>query len=126
MKRTAICLVVLCAFALVSAMGAQAPADASKVAGSWEMTSEGPQGMVTQTLTIEQDGSKIKGTIKGQRGETPFEGAIDGNKISFTVKRQTPNGDITIEYSGTVDGDSIKGTVKSPRGERPWNAKRSK
>ncbi|HXN24415.1 MAG TPA: hypothetical protein VOA41_16875 [Candidatus Dormibacteraeota bacterium] len=126
MKRTAICLAPLFAFALVSVMGAQRAADTSKVAGSWEMTSEGPQGTVAQTITIEQDGSKIKGTIKGARGEAPFDGAIDGNKISFTVKRQTPNGEITIEYSGTVEDDSIKGTMKTPRGERPWTAKRSK
>lgn len=90
------------------------------------MTSEGPQGTMTQTLTIQQDGSKIKGTIKGQRGEAPLEGTVEGTKINFTVKRQTPNGEITIDYSGTLDGDSIKGTVKGPFGERPFTAKRPK
>jgi hypothetical protein len=126
MKRTAICLAALCAFALMLAIGARAAADAAKVAGAWELTWEGGQGTVTQTMTIEQDGSKIKGTLKGERGEAPFEGSLDTNKISFTAKRQTPNGEITIEYTGTVDGDSMKGTMKSPRGERPWTAKRSK
>jgi hypothetical protein len=90
------------------------------------MTSEGPQGTMTQTLTIEQDGSKIKGTIKGQRGDLPFEGTTEGNKVNFTAKRNTPNGELVIEYSGTVNGDSIKGTMKTPRGERPFTAKRSK
>lgn len=126
MKRMAICFAVLCAFALVSATRAQTTADVADVAGSWEMTSEGPQGSMTQTLTIQQDGSKIKGTIKGERGEAPFEGTAEGNKLHFTVKRDTPRGEMVLEYSGTVSGDSIKGTVKTPRGERPWTAKRSK
>ena len=126
MKRIAICLVALCAFALAYATRAQTTPDAPDVAGTWEMSSQGPQGTMNQTLTIQQDGTKIKGTIKGQRGEAPFEGTVEGNKLNFTVKRDTPNGELTLEYSGTVEGDSIKGTVKTPRGERSWTAKRSK
>lgn len=126
-KRMAICFAVLCAFALVSGTRAQTSADVTNIAGTWEMTAEGPQGnTMTQTLTIEQDGSKIKGTIKAQRGELPFEGTVEGNKLNFTAKRSTPRGEMVMEYSGTVDGDSIKGTMKTPRGERPFTAKRSK
>src|SRR5271169_5485577 len=83
-----------------------APANA---AGTWEMSMESPRGTNTQTATIQQDGAAVKGTLKGQRGETPFEGSVTGNKISFTVKRETPNGTFTIEYSGTIDGDSMTG-----------------
>lgn len=125
MKPTTIPLIIICAFALAG-LANYAAADTAKVAGNWEMVSEGPQGTMTQTLTIEQESSKIKGTIKGQRGDAPFEGTVDENKISFTVKRQTPNGEMTIEYSGTIDGDAIKGTAKTPRGERAWSAKRVK
>lgn len=126
MKRIAICFAALCAFALAYATRARTAPDAPDVAGTWEMTAEGPQGTISQTLTIQQDGTKIKGTIKGQRGEAPFEGTAEGNTLNFTVKRDTPNGEFRIEYSGTVEGDSIKGTMKTPRGERPWTAKRSK
>jgi len=97
----------------------------AKVAGTWEMTSESPRGTRTQTLTIQQDGSTIKGTLKGQRGESPLEGSITGNKISFTVKRETPNGTFTLEYSGTIDGDSMKGKVHSERFDGEWTAKRA-
>jgi hypothetical protein len=96
----------------------------AKVAGTWEMSFEGPRGTRTQTLTIQQDGSTIKGTVKGQRGESPLEGSVTGNKISFTVKRETPSGTFTLEYAGTVDGDSIKGTVHSERFDGEWTAKR--
>jgi uncharacterized protein (TIGR03066 family) len=129
MRKTAICLAVICALALAGV--AVKAADPANVAGAWEMTSAGRQGPQTSTITFEQDGGKIKGKIvrQGQNGptETPFEGTVDGNKISFTVKRQTQNGEITITYSGTVDGDGIKGTMAMGQGEpREWSAKRSK
>lgn len=96
----------------------------AKVGGTWEMTSESPRGTMTRTLTIQQDGSTIKGTMKSERGESQFEGSVTGNKISFTVKRETPNGAFTIEYSGTVDGDSMQGTAHSERFDFKWTAKR--
>src|ERR1051325_3187242 len=82
-----------------------------------ERTSQGRQGPQTSTLTIDQTGNKFKGTLKNQRGETPIEGTVDGNKIAFTIERDTPNGKMTFNYTGTVDGDSIKGTVKMGENE---------
>ena len=110
-------------FAPGSAIGADEPA---KVTGSWEMSIETPRGTMTQTLTLQQDGSTLKGTLKGQRGEAPVTGSVTGNKISFTVTRDTPNGSFTIEYSGTVDGDSMTGTAHSERFDGKWTAKRGK
>jgi hypothetical protein len=107
------------------ALAADEPA---KVGGTWEMTSEGPNGTMTQTLEIQQDGGTIKGTITGRRGPAPLEGTITGNKLSFTVKRQTQNGDtMVMEYTATVDGDSLTGKVHSERfGDRDFSAKRTK
>ena len=113
-----------CGMLLICGVRAMAADEPAKVAGTWEMSSTSPRGPMTQTLTIQQDGSTIKGTLKGQRGESPFEGSVTGNKISFTIKRDTPNGTLTMEYAGTVDGDSIKGTVHTQRGDRDWTAKR--
>ena len=125
-KRLVSLLVVVVAlvFGLASSALAEEPA---KVAGKWEMTSEGRQGPMTQTLTIEQKGETIKGTIQSPRGETPFEGTVKGNKISFTVKRTRPDGvEMVIEYTGTVEGDSMKGTSKVGEFTREWTAKRQK
>jgi hypothetical protein len=127
MKRIA-CLLAF-AFTIAIVLGgvrAVAADEPAKAAGTWEVTSQGPNGPMTQTLTIQQDGATIKGTMTGRRGEVPFEGKVDGNKISFTIKRETPNGTFTIEYSATVDGDAMKGTAHSERGDREWTAKRTK
>jgi hypothetical protein len=99
---------------------------ATKVAGKWEMTSEGRQGPMTRDMTIEQEGEKIKGVISSQRGDQELTGTVKGKDISFTVKFQTPNGERTVEYKGTVDGDSMKGTVEMGPRTVDWTAKRAK
>jgi len=103
---------------------ARAADDAAKVDGVWDFSVETPRGTMTQTLTIQQDGGTIKGSLKGQRGEAPFQGTVSGSKISFTVSRETPNGTFTVEYTGTVEGDSITGTSHSERFDGKWTAKR--
>ena len=130
MKRVAYTLLLAFACGVlamwtVKVLAADEPA---KVAGTWEMTSEGRRGPMTHTLTITQDGGSIKGTLTGRRGEAPLEGTVAGNKISFTVKRETQaRGTLVMEYTGTVEGDSIKGTVHSERfGDRDFTAKRTK
>jgi len=130
MKRVACSLFLLFAGGLLLTLAGTALAadEPAKVDGKWEMTSEGRNGPMTQTLTITQDGSTIKGTLTGRRGDAPLEGTVTGNKVSFTVKRQTPDGEtMVMDYSATVDGDSMKGKVHSERfGDRDFSAKRTK
>lgn len=130
MKRLAYSLVLAfaCGMLLMWVGKVMAADEPAKVDGTWEMTSEGPNGTMTQTLTIHQDGGTIKGTLTGRRGEAPLEGTVTGNKVSFTVKRQTQNGEtMVMEYTATVDGDSMKGKVHSERfGDRDFTAKRTK
>jgi hypothetical protein len=127
MKRSTYFLILALACGVLLTWGGKLVAadEPAKVAGTWDMTFESPRGTRTQTLTLQQDGSTIKGTIEGRRGPAPLEGTVTGDKISFTVKRETPNGTFTLEYSGTVDGDSMKGTVHSERFDGEWTAKRA-
>lgn len=125
MKKSTMLLAGMCVFALAFALVAAAQ-EPAKVAGSWELSMEGPQGTMTQNMTLEEDGKTIKGTIKGRRGESPLEGTVDGNKVTFTVKRETPNGTMTTEYNATVDGDNMKGTVKFGQRDVEFTAKRAK
>lgn len=127
MKNSYWLSVALACSLLMVSVGRLAAADQpANVAGSWQYSVETPRGTMTQTLTIQQDGGAIKGTVKGARGEAPLEGTVDGNKINFTVKRETPNGTFTIEYKGTVDGDTMAGTNHSERFDGKWTATRSK
>ena len=131
MKKTAVRVAVLAVVALALSVGVALAQGPAKVAGKWEMTREGRQGPVTSALTFEQDGENLKGTLAGQQGEpAPLTGTIKGNKIAFTVKRQTPRGEFTVEYTGTVEGDAMKGTFTMGQGDQArtvdWTAKRVK
>lgn len=117
-----ICALVL-SFGLVQA--AAAP-KTTKVAGTWDLSMQGRRGTMNQTLKIEQDGDKIKGTIEGPRGSSNFDGTVKGNEIRFTVKRETPRGEFEMDYSGKVDGETMKGTAHMRRFEIDWTAKRRK
>lgn len=123
MKKQAVLLATLAVFTMAIVLSVRAQ-EMAKVDGDWQMSMEGPNGTMTQTLTFHQDGAKITGTMKGQRGESPLEGTVDGNKIHFTVTRHGQNGDRQIEYNGEVSGDGIKGKVKFGENERDWTAKR--
>ena len=125
-KTRLLAFALTCCALLLRSSAVVAADEPAKVAGSWEMSIETPRGTMTQTLTLQQDGSTLKGTLKGQRGEAPVTGSVTGNKITFTVTRDTPNGSFTIEYSGTADGDSMTGTAHSERFDGKWTAKRGK
>ncbi len=117
------------ACALVLSLGmvnAVAATKAANVAGTWELSMQGRRGTMTQTLTIEQDGDKIKGTLDGPRGSSNFDGSVKGNDVQFTVKRETPRGEFEMNYRGKVDGDTIKGSAQVRNFDIDWTAKRRK
>ena len=96
----------LCALlALASLM-----AFAADVTGKW--ASEPPAGGKggPQTLTLKQDGTKLTGTLEGGRGGAAelSNGSVDGDKVSFEVKRQVQGNDVVIKYTGTVSGSEMK------------------
>ena len=74
---------------------------------------------------------KLTGTMTGGgRGgaPTPIEitdGKVDGDKVSFTVKRETQNGPMETKYNGTVSGDELKLKFTMMDQERELVAKRS-
>jgi hypothetical protein len=128
MKRIAcfLAFALTCGLLLMCGMAVAADQPAN-VAGTWEVSSQGRNGQpMTQTLTIQQDGGKITGTLTSPRGDANFEGMVTGNKVAFTIKRETDNGTFVMEYSATVDGDAMKGTLHTERFDREWTAKRTK
>jgi hypothetical protein len=124
MKRNSILFAALC-FLFLSLTHVASAQDA-KVAGPWDLSAPGRDGNVmTQTLVLQQDGTKLTGSMKGQRGEAPVTGTINGNDINFSVTRSTPNGEMKLEYKGTVSGDAMKGTLAVMGNSVDWTAKRS-
>lgn len=121
MWRWAFAAVAVLAFVAAGA-AQEKPAN---VAGKWEMSWEGPRGPQTSTLTLEQNGATLKGTMSGPRGDAPVTGSVKGKEVTITVERETPRGKFTIEYKGTVDGASMKGTAAMGQRTIEWTAKKA-
>jgi hypothetical protein len=64
--------------------GAALAADAN-VAGEWDFTVETQAGTGTPHFSLKQDGSNVTGTYKGQLGEAPVTGTVEGDAIKGKV-----------------------------------------
>jgi hypothetical protein len=128
-------LLFVVTIALVFAFAAMA-ADAT---GKWTYETPGRGGGPARqvTITLKQDGAKLTGSVPGmgRGGDNPpppteiTDGKVDGNNVSFTVKRQTPNGEFVTKYEGTINGDEMKLKTTMDMGNGPqtreFTAKRS-
>jgi len=109
------------------ALGVIAQAQDAKVAGAWAMSFAGRGGTVMATLTLTQDGSALKGTMKiGDGMEAALDGGtVSGNDITFAVTRAGRDGNPQkTDYKGTVAGDMITGTFMRGQNSVDWTAKR--
>ena len=111
----------LCAVVLLAAI---ARAQNANVVGSWDITVEAPQGKRTSLLVIKQDGDKLTGVIKGQRGERPLNSvSVKGNEITFDLTFNAQGQDITITYKGKVEKDKMSGEADfGGMGSGAWSA----
>ncbi|MFN7946615.1 MAG: hypothetical protein U0Z53_14790 [Blastocatellia bacterium] len=103
-----------------------AVAQSAQVAGEWDLTITSPQGSNTTRAVLKQEGDKLTGVFKGQRGELPLQGSVSGKeiKVTFTVKFQ--DNDLPITLKGNIDGDTMKGTADfGGFAEGDWSGKRA-
>jgi hypothetical protein len=107
---------------------------AADVSGKWTYEAPGRGGNPGRpvTITLKQDGNALTGSVPamggGRRGggggggdaaaapaDQPISnGKVDGNNISFEVKRTTQNGDIVTKYEGTLNGDTLHLKITTP------------
>jgi hypothetical protein len=85
---------------------------AADVSGKWTFEQQGRNGATTTTLDLKADGSTLTGTMDGGRGgPMPIsDGHVDGNKITFNLKRSFNGNDTVTPYTGILSdsGDSLK------------------
>lgn len=115
------------------------PPQAANFVGKWQMAMErgspakggggngGGQirGGEAQTLTITQEGDRIRVTHKTARSEGVFDAIVSDNAISWTETGQgSDRNSKSIEYKAIVDGDEMKGMVRGGQFNRQFKAKR--
>jgi hypothetical protein len=91
---------------------------AADPSGKWTAEMQGPNGNARQvTLNLKADGSKLTGTVGGQRGDTDIsDGKVDGDTITFSVVREFNGNQMKMNYTGKVSGDSIQFKVEREGG----------
>jgi len=93
---------------------------AADASGKWVFDQQGRGGTVQVTLSLKIDGASLTGTVSqpGRDGnvmETAItDGKVDGNNISFTVKREFNGNSFVTSYKGTLGGDSLKIEISRP------------
>src|SRR5215510_16507813 len=80
-------------------------------AGTWDVTLNSPQGTFNLQFNLKQDGEKVSGTLKGQRGELPVEGTIKGKEVTLKWTTKYQDNDLPITLTGTLDGSTMKGSA---------------
>ena len=115
--------------ALVACVVMTAPAQAqANVAGTWEITIEGPEGPGNATAVLQQDGMTFSGTISVDQAEGAqiANGKVEANTMSFQLVVSVQGLELAIDVQGQVDGDSISGQMSVPDfGGFPFTAKRT-
>jgi len=114
---------------LAAAAFSAAPAAAQNMSGTWQITSEGRRGSVTQTLTLQQEGSALTGTVsfsggggRGGGGGAPQDiaisnGSVDGVAFTFMLSLDFGGrGSFEQVFTGTYEGDFMEGTIAGGRG----------
>lgn len=116
----------LCLLAVISLLALASIVSAQSVAGEWQATMETPGEPSVSKLTLIQDGEKLSGTLKGQRGDAQVQGTVKGKEIKFSYSINYNGNAVPIAISGMLDGDTIKGTASIASGayEGGWMAKR--
>ena len=98
-----ILLVVACAVPIMAQGGG--------VAGTWDVTLNSPQGTFNLQFNLKQDGEKVSGVVKGQRGELPLEGTVKGKDVTLKWTTKYQDNDLPITLTGALDGSAMKGSA---------------
>lgn len=128
-RQSALAAVGVAALAFASTTFGQSPttAPSAGAAGTWTWTQPGRNGDTTVTLTLQQAGDAVTGTITGPGGrETEIKDATfkDG-KLAFKVVRDFNGQTSTTTYTATISGDTFTGKSETIQ-TRDVTATRSK
>jgi hypothetical protein len=108
-------------FSLALAAGVYAQ---SGLAGAWDLSINGPEGTITATATLQQDGEKVTGSIATPQGNAEMTGTFKGKALNLAFTIPGPNGNLDIKVTGEVDGASMKGIIDFGMGMADFTAKK--
>lgn len=103
---------------------ATATLSAQSVAGAWDLSINGPEGAITATADLKQDGEKVTGSITSPQGTVDLTGTVKGKVLNLAFQIQSPNGPLDIKVNGEVEGSDMKGIIDFGMGMADFTAKK--
>jgi imidazolonepropionase-like amidohydrolase len=82
--------------------------------GTWALSVTSPNGVVTSTLTIKQDGESLSGEIDTPFGKVSIiNGRIRGDEVTFDFTITAQGQPMAVTTKGKIDGNSISGMMET-------------
>jgi len=95
------------------------------VAGQWEVRIEFDRGSATHSLFLEQQGTKLFGTHRGEFYSGDLNGTVAANTVHFRSSHPAEGTRLFYDFTGTVDGETMAGKVNLDEyGEALWKAQK--
>lgn len=96
---------------LVLVLAIAAAAFGADITGTWNFDVETDMGSGNPVMTFEQKGDVLTGTYRGQLGESPLTGKVNGDKVEFWFEVSPAGDKMKVVYTGTVSGATMQGSV---------------
>lgn len=111
----------------VSAQGVKTAAE-QNVSGAWTLVAEG----YVLPMTLQQDGTRLTGTLHGPHGPFPLAGEFKKGRIHFAgtsdgggIRHDDDSNEIDVAAIGRLQPDgSLAGTMVTTVGDFTWRATR--
>ena len=97
----------------------------ASLAGSWAFTITYERGVGEQQFILQQTGSALTGTQKGEIYQGTVTGTVRANTVEMRSRMPVPGSTIDWRFKGTASGKTMSGTVDlGEYGIVPWTAVR--
>ncbi len=94
------------------ASGGAPPSNAVSAAGVWTISVNSPQGAITVTLNLRQEGNVVTGDATSPFGTAQVtEGQVTGNELRFGYTVTIQGQQVPVSARGVIEGNSIRGTM---------------
>jgi len=104
-------MLMIVAASFISATALSAQAAALNLAGEWNASYNTPGGARAFKVVLAVDGAKLTGTVKRETGDSPLEGTVKGDSVTFTYSIKYGDNMLPMTVSAKVVGDAMKGSV---------------
>ncbi len=100
---------------------------AANVTGQWELTIDFGRGSASHVLSIEQEGTRVVGTHRGEWVHGDLAGSVAANQVRFRSSHKIEGTRLSYDFNGALDGETMSGTVDlGEYGSARWTATRHK